>query len=71
MKLLLLYFLLGAIVAVWSAINQTQLESKNNTTNNAPSVSYFFAYVLIAMAWPVSVIVSIYSLLQGLLAKEL
>ena len=69
MKALLLYFLIGAIVSVWTAINQIQIEAEDPDEDGTPG-SYAAAYILIALAWPVSVIVSIYSLLSSIFVKD-
>ncbi|MBN2529022.1 MAG: hypothetical protein JXR76_21715 [Deltaproteobacteria bacterium] len=69
MKAMLLYFLIGAIVSIWTAINQQQVEEED-ADEDPPSGSYAVAYILIALAWPVSVIVSIYSLLSSIFVKD-
>ena len=69
MKTLLLYFLIGAIVSVWTAINQVQVEAEEPDEEGTAG-SYAAAYVLIALAWPVSVIVSVYSLLSSIFVKD-
>jgi hypothetical protein len=69
MKALLLYFLIGAIVSVWTAINQQQVELEEEEEDGAGG-SYAVAYILIAIAWPVSVVVSLYSLLSSLFVKD-
>ena len=69
MKTLLLYFLIGAIVSVWTAINQIQAETEE-PDDDGTTGSYAAAYILIALAWPVSVIVSLYSLLSSFFVKD-
>jgi len=69
MKALLLYFLIGAIVSVWTAINQQQVELEEEEEDGVGG-SYAVAYILIAIAWPVSVVVSLYSLLSSLFVKD-
>ena len=69
MKALLLYFLIGAIVSVWTAINQQQAEPDDDEDEGSRG-SYAVAYILIAIAWPVSVVVSLYSLLSSLFVKD-
>ena len=69
MKAMLLYFLIGAIVSVWTAINQQQTEEEEQDEDTSTG-SYAVAYVLIALAWPISVIVSIYSLLSSIFVKD-
>lgn len=69
MKALLLYFLVGAIVAVWTAINQIQIQAEEPDEEGTVG-SYFAAYILIALAWPVSVIVSVYSLVSSIFVKD-
>lgn len=71
MKFLLLYFLAGAIVAVWTAINQLQIDSVSGQSQKNNNFAYLTAYILIAMAWPVSVAVSIYSIVQTIFLREL
>lgn len=70
MKVIVLYFLIGAIVAVWTAINQNQLEREFPPEESENKPSYMAAYVLIALAWPLSVAVSVYSFVSNLLADD-
>ena len=71
MKILVLYFLAGAMVAVWTAINQNSFESSDRSPRTEiTGVSYLPAYIFIGLAWPVSLFVSIYSVVQGFRAGE-
>ena len=73
MKIIIIYFLIGAIVSIWTAINQMEYQAEQNSASQLDSVeraSYLAAYILIALAWPVSVIVSVYSLIQILFADN-
>ncbi|MCK9460263.1 MAG: hypothetical protein M0R80_11535 [Proteobacteria bacterium] len=56
MKYLTLYLLFGAMVAVWSAIN----------AQRANLASMLPAYALVAILWPLSLAVSVLSLVVGL-----
>lgn len=60
MKYLALYFLFGAIVAVWSAIN----------AQRANLASMLPAYALVALLWPLSLVVSVLSLVVGLSGRS-
>lgn len=64
-----LYFLVGAIVAVWAAINQSRIEPDADEPKR-PRFEMLGAYALIALAWPVSVVFFVYSLFTGLVAGE-
>lgn len=64
-----LYFLAGAIVAVWTAINQTRLEPESDEPKR-PGPSTFGAYALIALAWPLSIVLFVYTLFTGQAAGE-
>jgi hypothetical protein len=57
-----LYFLIGAIVAVWTAINQSRLDRGGAEGDKRPLFDMLGAYLLIALAWPVSVIAFFYTL---------
>jgi hypothetical protein len=64
-----LYFLVGAIVAVWTAINQSRIEPEVDEPKR-PVWSMIGAYALIALAWPLSVVFFVYTLFTGLVAGE-
>jgi hypothetical protein len=64
-----LYFLVGAIVAVWAAINQSRIEPEDDEPRR-PVWGMFGAYALIALAWPLSVVLFVYTLFTGLVAGE-
>ena len=71
MKFLLLYFLFGAIIAIWTSINQNKIEQVSKIHKKNTGIPYLFAYTLIAMAWPVSVVISIYTLIETIFASEI
>ena len=60
MKYLILYLLFGAMVAVWSAIN----------AQRANLASVLPAYALVALLWPLSLAVSVLSLVVGLSGRS-
>lgn len=60
MKYLTLYLLFGAMVAVWSAIN----------AQRANLASMLPAYALVALLWPLSLAVSVLSLVVGLSGRS-
>jgi hypothetical protein len=67
MKYLALYLLIGAIVAVWTAINaqrtaveETPGEPRANLASMLP------AYALVAIAWPLSLTLFVLALVAGL-----
>jgi hypothetical protein len=63
-----LYFLIGAIVAVWTAINQSRIEREDEGSEKLGRLGMISAYALIALAWPISVVAFVYSLFAGLVA---
>jgi len=69
MYYLALYFLAGAIVAVWTAINQSRVE-QDPTEPRPRGFEMIGAYALIALAWPVSIVAFVYTLFAGLVAGE-
>jgi len=66
MKYVLLYFLIGAVTAVWTAINQTRIERQTDPEKRAPAAAMLGAYLMIALAWPLSVVVFVYGLVSYL-----
>ena len=68
MKYILLYFLIGAVTAVWTAINQTRIERRDLPENRVPVAAMLGAYLMIALAWPLSIVVFVYGLVSQLLA---
>jgi hypothetical protein len=67
MKYLILYLLLGAIVAVWTAINnKTGPVDAPELPPRVRITSMLAAYVLVAVAWPVSLGLFAYALFIGL-----
>lgn len=65
-----LYFLIGAIVAVWTAINQSRLDSEVEGEKQRLGPGMIGAYALIALAWPVSIVAFVYTVFAGLVAGE-
>jgi len=70
MKSMLIYFLLGAIVAVWTAINRERIPVEDDPSQEQKGVALLPAYIIIAIAWPVSVIVSVYSFVMSMFADD-
>ena len=71
MKYLILYVLIGAIVAVWTALNN------KGAPVDAPElpprvrfISMLAAYALVAIAWPLSLGLFAYALVIGLTRRE-
>jgi len=64
-----LYFLAGAIVAVWTAITHTRMEPAEGEPKRS-GWNMLGAYVLIALAWPLSIVLFVYTLFTGLAAGE-
>jgi hypothetical protein len=64
-----LYFLVGAIVAVWTAISQSRIEPDPDEPKR-PGFATIGAYALIALAWPISIVAFVYTLFAGLVAGE-
>jgi len=70
-KYLALYLLFGAIVAVWSAINyKGDIAPDPELSPRARTTSMLAAYVLVALIWPISIALFVYSLVVGLLARR-
>lgn len=65
-----LYLLIGAIVAVWTAINQSRLEGEDEGERQRLGPGMIGAYALIALAWPVSIVAVVYTLFAGLVAGQ-
>ena len=66
MKGLLLYLLIGAILAVWSAINNRNRPVEDpELPPRVRAVSVLSAYAIVALLWPLSVAVSLWALLNG------
>jgi hypothetical protein len=67
MKYLVLYFLIGAIVAVWTAINARRAEADETPDEpRANLASMLPAYALVALAWPLSLLLFVLALVAGL-----
>jgi hypothetical protein len=72
-KYLSLYLLFGAIVAVWSAINYKDDPGASPDPELSPRArmtSMLAAYVLVALVWPFSIALFVYSLVLGFLARR-
>ena len=67
MRYVLLYFLIGAVTAVWTALNQARFESENPEAPRASFSALFGAYLMIGLAWPLSVVLFVYGLVSHLL----
>ena len=70
MKFLTIYFLIGAMVAVWSAINAQRAAIPDPEAPRANLVSMLPAYAIVALLWPLSLAVSILSLVAGLSGRS-
>ena len=71
MRYFILYLLTGAIVAVWSAINyKGEDASEQPAPPRVRLTSMLAAYALIAIAWPLSLALFLYTLVVGLLSRE-
>jgi hypothetical protein len=71
MKYLLLYLLVGAIVAVWSALNNVgRSVEEPELPPRIRAVSVLSAYALVALLWPLSLALSIYAIVVGLSNRE-
>ena len=64
-----LYFLFGAIIAVWTAINHIKLEKQHNKNSKSNGLM-LWAYILIAVVWPLSVLVSVYAIVSHVIQAE-
>jgi hypothetical protein len=69
MKFLLLYLLAGLIIAVWTAINQQRAEQKLAEGERLPMRDLVSAYVMIALAWPLSLAVFVLALVSHLRSR--
>ena len=66
MKFLTLYFLFGAMVAVWTAINAQRSAARQPSDEPRPNLASMLpAYALIALAWPLSLVLFILALVAG------
>jgi hypothetical protein len=71
MRYLALYFLVGAIVAVWTAINAQRVASEEPPDGlRANLASMLPAYALIALAWPLSLALFVLALVAGLSDRQ-
>ena len=69
MNYILLYFLAGAIVAVWTAINNFDIEPEGNSGRRLGPSALIAVCVMIALAWPISVIAFLYAIFTSLLRR--
>lgn len=67
MNYLLLYFLVGAIVAVWTAINNLGEPIIGADDRESRRSSFVAACVLVGLTWPLAVGIFVYSILAALL----
>lgn len=66
MKYLALYLLIGAIVAVWTAINaQRTADEEVPGEPRANLASMLPAYALVALVWPLSIALFVLALVAG------
>jgi hypothetical protein len=67
MKLLTLYILIGAIVAVWTAINAQRAAAGQPADEPRPNLASMLpAYALVALAWPLSLMLFALAVVAGL-----
>jgi hypothetical protein len=70
-KYLSLYLLMGAMTAVWSAINnRSEPVAEPALAPRVRLVSMAAAYGLVALLWPLSLALSAYALFLGLTSRE-
>ena len=69
MNYILLYFLAGAIVAVWTLINNLDTELEGNPGRRFRPPVLIAVCPVIALAWPISVIVFLYAIFTSLLRR--
>jgi hypothetical protein len=69
MNYILLYFLAGAIVAVWTLINNLDTELEGNPGRRFRPPVLIAVCLVIALAWPISVIVFLYAIFTSLLRR--
>ena len=71
MNYLALYFLIGAIVAIWTALNNLRLtQSREDGGSPIRGTSLVAACLLIALAWPLSLLVFFYALINYALGRQ-
>lgn len=70
MKILVLYMLSGMIVAVWTAINQQRADRVLPAEERPRTGVLIPAYVMIALAWPLSLGVFLMALVSHLRSGE-
>lgn len=66
MEYFLLYLIIGMITAVWTAINHLNREAKDKHLDTPPTG----AYILIAIAWPFSIVILVYTVFNALFFGE-
>ena len=69
MNYILLYFLAGAIVAVWTAITNLGAEFEGIPGRRLRPRALIAVCVMIALAWPISVIAFLYAIFTSLLRR--
>ena len=69
MNYILLYFLAGAIVAVWTVINNLGAEFEGTPDRRLRPHALIAVCIVIALAWPISVIVFLYAIFTSLLRR--
>ena len=70
MNYLILYLLVGAIVGVWTAINNINMESIRPDGRKLKTSSLLLACLLVSLAWPVSIVIFVYSIVTGLAGRQ-
>jgi hypothetical protein len=70
MKFLMLYLLAGMIIAVWTAINQQRADRDLPESERPLARDLVSAYVMIALAWPLSLAVFVMALVSHLRSGE-
>lgn len=70
MHYLILYLLVGAIVGVWTAINNINMDPARPDGRKLRTSSLLLACLFVALAWPVSIVIFIYSIVTGLTGRQ-
>jgi hypothetical protein len=66
MRYLALYLLLGAMVAVWTAINARRTAAAPRPGEPRPNLASMLpAYAIVALAWPLSLLLFVLALVAG------
>lgn len=72
MNYVILFFLVGAMISVITAIVQSVTREKKSSELKGDlfsSSTMLGAYILIALAWPLSVAVFLYAVIGGIVAR--